>query len=165
MALILRLPKRSRGFCLYTSKVMRAMSLLCLGFSRPRPYDRIPLCRAPPSVQCTPHTGSHHYVPAALGQTHPCLDCLFPIRGPWQTPCLSQCLCPQDHGWAREARRESQKGLVANNSPTVGLSPCWGSSSAHTPAPSGMCHPPKAGRSLHSPQRSHPPPAPVLASR
>lgn len=57
-----------------------------------------------------------------------------------------------------------EKGLVAYSSP-VQASPCWNSSSAQTPAPSGMCHPPTAGRSLRSPRQSHPPLAPGLALR
>lgn len=103
-----------------------------------------------------------HSSPPALGQTHPCLDSLSPVWCPWQ-PLTSPSVSAPKITVGLEKLGRDIKDWWPTASPTMGLSPCWGSSSAHTPAPSGTCHPPKAGRSPHSPRRSHPPPAPVLA--
>lgn len=154
MALTFRLPKRSRGFCLYTSKVMRAISLLCFGFSRPRPYDSTPLCRRMSLLvqwTLTP--------PSALDQTHLLLGlcplCPGQLRG---SPCAS---VPNIRVRLENEHWKTTKDWWPNSASAV-LSPWWGSSSVPTPAPSGTYHPPASGRSPHFPQRSHPLLVPVL---
>lgn len=86
------------------------MSLLCLGFSRPRPYDSIPLCRAPPSVQCTLTRWHPPLFPVSTGSDPPLPGLFVPHKVSLATPRLSQCLCPQDHVWLEKLERERSGG-------------------------------------------------------
>lgn len=132
------------------------MSLLCFGFSRPRPYDNIPLCGTSPSLKWTcPHTLTSTINPVSAGSAIPTSS---NSRCPSQLPSASASKVSDSEG-------RSLGGPERNGDPSsrpVGLSP-WGSSSVPALAPSSTCHPPAAGRSPQCPQQSHPPPGLALA--